>query len=736
MNTSRPSWCWPVLAVLAFLLAAMPAHAQSEEDPSPHSEAELIAEHASIQPGEPFTAALRMTMESGWHSYWKNPGDAGQATSIDWSLPEGFETEGIQWPYPHRIPFGSLTSYGYSDEVVLPVRVTPPETLKSKTITLDGTANWLVCADICLPAKSEISLSLPVRAGTPAPNEASRKLIAEAKSKMPVKKPDWQARASRSAGSYALKVTPPDGASVVMDSAHFFPGEKAVLDHAAPQPVSQDGDAHVMALQQSEYAQEPADSLSGVLVVPTEDDATQAVTISAPVDTVQAVGTAAGGGTSDASMTLLAALLFAFVGGLILNLMPCVFPILSVKVLGFAQQSDERDASIRRHGLTFGAGVVTSFWALAGLLLVFRAGGAQVGWGFQLQSPFFVALMAMLFFGIGLNLLGVFEVGGQLMSWGGRAERSASGGLGGSFWSGVLATVVATPCTAPLMGAALGFALTLPVMSALAVFTALGLGMAAPYVLLSMAPRFVKRLPEPGTWMETLRQVLAFPMFATTIWLVWVLGQQTGISGMTFLLAGLLLLGAAAWVAGRWDARRLSGAGRWAVRGMATLVLAGAVAMALIGADYERSATSGSATQTASSSESAWQQFSPEKVKQLRSNGRPVFVDFTAAWCLTCQVNKRTTLSTQTVQQAFAENEVALLKADWTNRDAEITRALKQHGRSGVPLYVLYDGTGSEPTLLPEILTKDIVLDALGDLPDSEGTPSPERAATKNQKLF
>jgi thiol:disulfide interchange protein DsbD len=450
------------------------------------------------------------------------------------------------------------------------------------------------------------------------------------------------------------------------------------------------------------------------------------MTVDVPVEEAGSVAasTPSGGGPSTA---LWWTLLSAFVGGLLLNLMPCVFPVLSVKILGFAKQGGDDEHTIRRHGLTFGAGVLVSFWVLAGILLALRAAGSEIGWGFQLQSPLFVALMTMLFFGIGLNLLGVFEVGSQLMNWGGRLERSASDTYSGSFMSGVLATVVATPCTAPFMGAALGVALTLSTAGSLLVFTALGAGMAAPYVALSMTPSLLQRLPKPGAWMETLKQVLAFPMFAAAVWLLWVFGQQTGPSGMALLLLGLLLLGLTGWTLGRWSALQVSTRTRVITRTVAVLSLIGALVVTVLGAQSAPVANAARATTT---QDAEWQSFSPETVEQLRAEGRPVFIDFTAAWCLTCQVNKRTALSSEAVQQAAREKNVALVRADWTNRDPAITRALESHGRSGVPVYVLYKGDGSEPELLPEILTEQIVLDALNGVPKSGSTPATADAST------
>jgi thiol:disulfide interchange protein DsbD len=702
---------------------------QSTDDPSPHSDAQLVSDVASVQPGTPFTVALRMTMEPGWHSYWMNPGDSGQPTSIDWSVPAGFSASDIQWPYPHRIDVGPLTSYGYSNEVLLLTEVTPPEDVTPGTsVTLDGLAQWLICADICLPAEADVSITLPVRDEAPAPNAEWREAVAAAEAALPEPVRSWTVQATRSEGSYALYVTPPSGWTGSLEGANFYPDEKAVLDHAAPQPVSQEGDSYLIALQRSEYAAEPADRLTGVLVAPegtTWEDDVRAMTVDVPVQKAQNVSVTAPS-ESSSSNALWWTLLSAFIGGLLLNLMPCVFPVLSVKILGFAKQGGDDERTIRRHGLLFGAGVLISFWVLAGILLALRAAGSEIGWGFQLQSPLFVAFMTMLFFGIGLNLLGVFEIGNQLMNWGGQLERSADDAYSGSFLSGVLATIVATPCTAPFMGAALGVALTLSATGSLLVFTALGAGMAAPYVALSMTPSLLQRLPKPGAWMETLKQVLAFPMFAAAVWLLWVFGQQTGPSGMAFLLTGLLLLSLAGWTLGRWSAVQISTRTRIVTRAVAALSLVGALAVTVLGAQSGPVANAASAT---TSPDAEWQAFSPETVEQLRAEGRPVFIDFTAAWCLTCQVNKRTALSSESVRQAARAKNVALVRADWTNRDPAITRALESHGRSGVPVYVLYKGDGSEPELLPEILTEQIVLDALADIPDGSTAPATAEAS-------
>ncbi|MFB6273931.1 MAG: protein-disulfide reductase DsbD family protein [Salinibacter sp.] len=725
---------WAVALLFALGgFSSVRAQTTASDDPSPHSEAALVSEQTAIVPGEPFTVALRLTMEEGWHSYWKNPGASGKPTSIDWSLPDGYGAGAIQWPYPHKIEFGSLISYGYSDEVFLLTKITPPDTLTpGTTVTLGGRANWLICEEICLPARSDIGLTLPVTDEAPESTQWAE-AFDKARAKHPTTVDGWSVGASRTDGCYRLLLKAPDGVRPDLEGAYFYSAEKSVVDPGASQPVTRNGDTYAIALTPSEYAQEPANRLRGVLVAPEgkhwdREGEVRALQINVPVDSSLSVAAAMGTPSSSESggLSLPWALAFALIGGVLLNLMPCVFPVLSVKILDFAEEAGGDGHAMRRNGLLFGAGVLVSMWVLAGALLGLRAAGSQIGWGFQLQSPVFIALMTMLFFGIGLNLLGAFEVGTTLMSWGGRMETTAASKSGGTsaFLTGVLATVVATPCTAPFMGAALGVALTLSATGALLIFTALGVGMATPYVFLSMTPALLDRLPDPGGWMETLKQAFSFPMFATAIWLVWVFGRQTSNGGVAFLLVGLLLLGMAAWIVHRWSAPQLSRTATLVTRTLAGAALVGGIAIAIVGAgaapatQASTSATS-AATSDSTTTKTAWRSYSPETIERLRAKGRPVFVDFTAAWCLTCQVNKRRVLNAAAVQKAFDEKNVALVRADWTNRDPEITKALRSHGRSGVPVYVLYEGDGSEPRLLPEVLTEDAVLSALDSLPSS-----------------
>jgi thiol:disulfide interchange protein DsbD len=654
-------------------------------------------------------------MEEGWHSYWRNPGDAGMATTIEWDLPEGFEVGELRWPYPLRIEVPPLVSYGYLDEVLLLAEMTPPhELVPGTTVTLEGRADWLICTEICLPASAELRLELPVESSTPSRDEVWRGVFAETRAKLPVEVEGWDLTARRTGRGFDLVITAPPGRETTVQGAYFFASEEAVVAPSAQQPLGASGQSMTLSLTISPYLQGTVETLNGVLLAGesvTWDEAgsVRAMAVAAPV-TAQVLqpGSEVGQGGSP---TLLVALAFAFVGGLLLNLMPCVFPILSIKVLGFVHRGGEDRARVRAHGLAFGLGVIVSFLALAAVIQVLRAGGTRLGWGFQLQSPTFVAGMAILFFVIALNLLGVFEVGTWLASVTGRIAQPA--GYPDSFLSGALATLVATPCTAPFMGTALGFALTQRAATTLIVFGTLGIGMATPYVVLSLAPSLIERLPRPGAWMETLKQLLAFPLLGTVIWLLWVFGLQTGMGGATSLLIALLLVGFVTWILGRWQAQLITARTRLVTRGIA------AVALFLAGALVVR----GSGGDAAAASGLSWQPFSAARVQELRAAGRTVFVDFTAAWCITCQVNEQVVLSSRTVTDAFVQYDVATLQADWTKFDQEITDALESFGRSGVPLYVVYPGDGyMSPIVLPTILSKQGVLDALSDAAAATGS--------------
>ena len=706
-----------LLAVAA--VAACSARAASAQpagtpagDSSPHSDARLVADVASVAPGDAFDVALEITVEPGWHIYWANPGDSGQPVTAAWTVTGG-EASPLRFPAPSRYDEAGLTTYTHSGTPSFLARIATDETA-SGTVQVSADARWLICADVCVPATQTVALAVPVGA------TVRTGALDAARAALPDAPEGWTASAASTDGGYLLTVQPPPGVS--LDGAHFFPRQKGVLDHAAAQAFRQEGDAWAVRLGASDYATAPADRLAGVL---TAGD--RAVSLDVPVAT-DASATASASAAPASGLGLWSALLFALVGGVVLNLMPCVFPILGIKVLGFVGGRDDSPARLRASGLAFGAGVVLSFLALAGGLLALRAAGAGLGWGFQLQSPPVVAGLAALMVALALNLLGVFSVGEKVATAGGRLDRGE--GLSGAFLSGVLAVIVATPCTAPFMGAALGWAIAQPAALALVVFATLGVGMALPYVVLSFRPSLVRRLPRPGPWMETLKQGLAFPLFATAVWLVWVFGLQAGLDAAAGLLLALVLLGLAAWAWGRWPSHAAHRA-RTTARAFAVAVVLAAVSLVTVASGgIDGGNVSGGVRQAAAGE---WQDWDADRVASLVVSGNPVFVDFTAAWCLTCQVNKKTVLHRPAVAQAFAARGVTTVRADWTTEDPAITDALASFGRSGVPLYVLYPGGDAAPVVLPEVLTTGAVLDALDRL--AEPVASREQPPSDSRPL-
>lgn len=684
-------------SLLAFFFLALPwAPVRGEE---PHVHAELIAETESIRPGVPFWTAVRLRMDKGWHTYWKNSGESGLATKVQWDLPPGFSAGPLEWPAPRRIVVGGVVGYGYEDEVHLLTRIEPPAVFRDRSARLRARVDWLECEEICIPGRAELTLELPVADAPPKPAADRAEAFAAARSRLPLEDAGWTAVARRSGDRIRLTVRPPEGLEGGLSGLIFFPEAPGMIDDAAPQAFRRAGKDYSLDMTASSLGRTSV--LRGVLVTPEGwrgPGSEKALRVDVPLEPGPA-GAAADGGFG-------AALGLAFLGGLLLNLMPCVLPVLSLKILGFVQQAGGDRARTRAHGLLFTAGVLASFWALAGALLALRAGGQQIGWGFQLQSPAFVAALACLFFLLALNLFGVFEAGASLTALGGA---SRPGGLAGSFWSGVLATVVATPCTAPFMGTALGVALTQPAWGAMTLFTALGAGMALPYLLLSFRPTLLPFVPRPGRWMETFKQAMGFVLAATVVWLAWVLGRQAGVGPLVALLEALVALGLGGWIRGRWGAPVHPPRARRIAAAVAALLILGGAGWAV------RQASGGSAAGSVSppSGGIPWEPFSPGRVEALRRDGRIVFVDFTAAWCLTCQVNERVALGAEQVVRRFRELDVAALKADWTSRDETITRALQSFGRSGVPVYALYGKDAREAALLPSVLTPSIVLQAL-----------------------
>ncbi|MFI4964667.1 MAG: protein-disulfide reductase DsbD family protein [Caulobacterales bacterium] len=678
------------------LTIALPAAAQVP-GATHHVAAELVAERQGIAPGQTIHVALRQQVQKGWHTYWRNSGDSGEATRIKWTLPAGWRAGELTWATPRRIPVGPLMNYGYQGEVLLPVAITAPASAKPGTkVTLNAAVSLLVCAEVCVPEDDALSLTLPVTAAAAPQDPRWGQPIEAALAAAP--KPAGLAAVFQPRGpGVALAVTGAALKGADMAGAYFYPFQATVIDHAKPQAIERGPDGLTLTLAPG-YAfqggQAPA-GLAGVLAVGGKAYEIAAAP-GAPPPGASGLGPPAAEGAGGADLGLAAAALFALLGGLILNLMPCVFPILAMKAASLAGHGDDHREA-RAQGLAFGVGSVLTFLALAGGLIALKAAGSAVGWGFQLQSPPVVAVLALLMLAVALNLSGLFEVGTSLQGAG--AGLASRGGALGAFFTGALAVVVAAPCTAPFMGPALGWALTQPAMAALSVFLALGLGFAAPFVLVAFAPRLLSRLPRPGPWMEMFRKALAFPMYGAAAWLAWVLAQQTGADDLAKLFAAAVVVGLAGWLAGLAQRRAAMGGKPLILAASAGLLAALAVAAVVWPQDKGAELPS--------------EPYSPTRVAELRAEGRPVFVNYTAAWCVSCQVNDKVALSTHAVAQAFARHKVAYLKADWTKRDATIAADLASHGRAGVPLYLLYGAGGGEAAILPSILTSDVVVKAV-----------------------
>ena len=707
-----------VLALQALLAASLLAGAALAGPVvnSGHIESELVAQETGVAPGGTVYVALRQKIIPGWHTYWRNPGDAGEATKIDWTLPAGWKAGDIVWPTPRTAKLGPLLDYAYEGEVLLPTPITAPaDAQPGTTISLDAHVFYLVCKDICVPEEAKVSLLLPV-AAAPTADPKWGAVVGEVLAKAP-KPAGLKAVFKLDGASLKLAITggPLKGAD--MAGAYFFPYSPKVIEHAADQTVDRGPEGLTLSLK-------PGYDFVGGGTAPTElagvistragawevtatpgDLPATAAGMGPPADSKTAAGGEMSGG-------LLGALLFAFIGGLILNLMPCVFPVLSMKAASLAGHAHDAGKT-RLQGLVFLLGVVATFLALAGLLLAVRAGGAAVGWGFQLQSPAVVAGLALLMLLVALNMSGVFEIGTSVQNVG--SEASSKGGAAGAFFTGALAVVVAAPCTAPFMAGALGYALTQPPLGALAVFLALAVGFAAPFVAVAFIPGLLKMLPRPGAWMDVLKKGLAFPMYGAALWLAWVFAQQTGSLALGHLLAAGVLAAFGAWLYGLSQARRAESKPATVATVVAVLALALAITIAAFGALAAKPSTS---APTASAEASAGpgltaETWSPEKVKELQAQGRAVLVDFTAAWCVTCQVNEKVALSGSKVVETFKARNAVYLKADWTNRDSVIAKALADFGRVGVPLYVVYPKNGGAPVILPQLLTEGLVIEAI-----------------------
>ena len=681
---------------LVLALPALAAGANTSSADAPHLHVQLVLPQDQLFPGGPNQAGLYFKLEPGWHVYWKNPGDAGEPPHINWTLPAGVTASPLEFPAPKRLPLGPLMDFGYEDEVLYPFTFTVAPTVKNGPAVIDAQVDWLVCSDRCIPGKAELKATLalfssqpPVVTGAGSDAELIRRFAAT----LPVALP---------AGDKVLFQPTQQGFRLGIvtgrreSTAAFYPADQNILSNPAPQHATPTANGVVLEVTKDSSLTANPSQLNGVLELSGGRSYSVVVlpgTIAIP--------------SALSWPQLFRSAALAFFGGLLLNLMPCVFPVLFLKGLALVNSGNEERGKLRAHGFIYAAGIVVSFWLLVAVLLGLRAAGATLGWGFQFQSPVFLALMAGLLFFLGLSLAGQFEIGLTLTSAGGSLAQKQ--GYTGSFFTGVLAVIVATPCTAPFMGAAVGYALAQPAMVTFAIFTALALGLALPYVALTLQPAWTRLLPKPGAWMEILRQAISVPIFATVIWLAWVLARAYGAAVVAALLLSLLLLAIAGWFLGRWPAKR------WSTITAIVIVLA-AILLSVV-APSKLEAVPQAESQAGAQTQNAWQPWSPDALSRSQAQGRPVFVDFTASWCLSCQVNERVALSRPEVQAALAAHNVVLLKADWTRHDAAITDALATLNRSGVPAYALYAPGQQDPVMLPEVLTPGIVIDALAKLP-------------------
>lgn len=705
------------------IIAFFPVFGNAEVFHGDEIDVELISESTNVVPGQTLWLALRLDPTEHWHTYSRWQGDSGEETRLlDWQLPEGAVVGDIQFPTPTWLPFpgSELVTFAYEKEIFLPVSIQIPATLSGDTFDTSVLAQWQVCDEICILGQTTLTLSLPIQGDTLLPDPKWQQAFADTRETLPLENHDVTALFAIAGERISFSF---QSSSNIFDDATdvwFFPESKRILKPAPLRDVMISPGLVQITHAQARRLQIEGNHIEGVLSVADTDGHVQGYLISAEPansDNLASItpfaasanagtGSAAGGGPG-----LITIVLFALVGGAILNLMPCVFPVLSLKVLSFASNSNAAHSEQRMHGIAYTLGIIVTFMVLASVLLALRAGGEAVGWAFQLQSPWFVAILIYLFFTMGLSMSGVYEFGSGFMGVGSALANKP--GYKGSFFTGVLATVVASPCTAPFMGAALGFALSQSWLVAMIVFIFLGLGMALPFLILSFSPALLKYMPKPGAWMNTFKEFMAFPLYATVLWLLWVLGLQVGVNGMAMVVGACLLL-----AFGLWLLQQRSVAGPfWRT---ANAVLCAVTVMIAIYAlqSPTLAARQGSSALADANGEFGGERYEPfgtARLAELRAAGQPVFVNMTAAWCITCLANEQTTLATARVQQAMIDYNITYLKGDWTNQDPEISQVLDQYNRPSVPLYLFYRGDGSEPIILPQILTPTIVVDTFSN---------------------
>lgn len=726
--------CVALLAALALGIAPAAARAQHDArhagavagpTPSQPLSVELRAATSALTPGTSADIAVRIRPEPEWHTYWRYSGDVGAGNSFAWTLPAGYAASALRWPTPMLMRSGPLASYGYKDEFqILGSIHVPVDARIGSQATVAGTLTWVACRVECVAGEAHVALTLPV-ATTARVDSAMLREFAADDARVPTAGHDWSFRSAVEGAALVLRVQPPASSGITADvdlsRVHFFVDSADVIDHAAPVEARAVGDALELRLVRSAYASGPPSTVTGVLTLTGRgsDVQTLAVDVNAPVVSLaQLAVDDATAGLPGGWTALLSAGLLALLGGTLLNLMPCVLPVLSIKAMGIAEAAGQDARSARRHTLLFGAGVLVSMWALVGTLLALRAAGAELGWGFQLQSPAVVGTLALIVFAAAMNMAGLFEVsavGGSAAVAAGRQTPATE-----AFLSGVLVTALATPCSAPFLATAVAFGIASGALSAIIVFTALGLGLVWPLALVAAVPRVRRWLPKPGPWMTTLRQALAFPLLVTVVWLAWVLGRQAGVGAVTALLTALTVLAFGLWALGHFGTILASPRRRRAAQGVAIAAAAVAIALVSVGTAAPMSsatAAGGRDGAAAAGISPTWQPYTATALDDLRASGRIVLVEFTADWCLTCKLNERVAFGSDDVQAALRANDVALLRADWTTRDPAITRALAVFGRNSVPFVVIYPRDPSAaPTILPTLLTPGIVTRALDEV--------------------
>lgn len=703
-----------ISTAIVFIIDPAAAEVMTKDGKPRYVETHLIPEFNSIISGQPLHFAITQKHTSGWHTYWKNPGDSGETTSIEWTLPDGFKAGEILYPAPERQPTGPLVNFGFAHNETLLTFIDVPQNIRGHEVNLTAKISWLVCRDVCIPEIKEITMTLPVVQDAAHTTLNHPEIFTAARAAIPPQK-SWQGLIEEKDQDLIITFKLDEEGQRTLAGAKnffFFPEEWGVILNAEKQDIQVIDDQLIIQLRRDTRPLSEIGTLNSVLTYLSSTGEKKSVSLSI---SVTAQGASPGSSSNLKPLqtdetSFVQAIFLALLGGLILNLMPCVFPVLSMKALSLVKMSEKEQKHANIHGLLYMLGILTCFGGIAGLLISLKMAGAQIGWGFQLQNPVVILLLAYLLFTMGLNLSGFFEIrSGPLANIGHRL--ASRHGYKGTFFTGVLATIVATPCTAPFMATAMGYALTQPPYVALSVFMALGIGLSLPYLLLCFIPPLRRSLPKPGAWMETFRQFLSFPLFASVAWLIWVYTQQVnGGYGALIGLSGLILIAFGIWISRHEPVNQ-----PWKTSIHSLSIISILMALLIAGLSH----TDPGKTQTDTKTTVPSISFSRSEMDKLIAGDHPIFVDMTASWCITCQVNERIAIYTDSTQSLFKEKNVQYVVGDWTNQNPEITAYLNKYERNGVPLYVFYGardvttGTRPAPIILPQLLTSSLIADVI-----------------------